>query len=173
MWQLCPIRNRPAVNHCCAVIVLNLVARYQLPDGSWSDLCACFVESLKQTSFSGSTQCSLKRKRIAISRDSILRSPISCVLTKLTQPPVNSLSDGRRTRGISCTAGRLCTTKSVKSHRPSVYSTICELLGGKFQIAGPSGFSRESGAVLLCTRALSRFSSFESRFMAVARLTKI
>ena len=75
-----------------------------------------------------------KRKRIAISRDSILRSPISCVLTKLTQPPVNSLSDGRRTRGIRCTAGRLCTTKFVKSHHPPVYSTICELLGGKFKL---------------------------------------
>ena len=104
-----PYLNRPAVNHCCAVIVLNLVARDQLPDGSWSDLCARFVESLKQTFFSGSTQCSLKRKRIAISRDSILRSPFSCVLTKLTQPPVNSLSHGRRTHCIG------------EYHRPSVY----------------------------------------------------
>jgi len=161
VWQLCPIRNRPAVNHCCAVIVLNLVARYQLPDGSRSDLCACFVESLKQTSFSGSTQCSLKRKRIAISRDSILRSPISCVLTKLTQPPVNSLSDGRRTRGISCTAGRLCTTKSVKSHRPSVYSTICELLGGKFKLQARV-VSPENPVLYCCVLEHSRGSPHSS-----------
>ena len=115
----------------------------------------------ESTCFSGSTRCSLKRKRIAISRDSILRSPFSCVLTKLTQPPVNSLSGGRRTRGIRCTAGRLCTTKFVKSHRPSVYSTICELLGGKFKLQARV-VSPENPVLYCCVLEHSRGSPHSS-----------
>ena len=111
MWQLCPIRNRPAVNHCCAVIVLNLVARYQLPDGSWSDLCARFVESSSQRSSLVRLSARSKRKRIAISHDSILRSPISCVLTK-----------------VNTVAGELLIGRPPYSLYQLVPSAICVLL---------------------------------------------
>ena len=71
------------------------------------------------------------------------------------------LSSRRCCRGISCTAGRLCTTKSVKSHRPSVYSTICELLGGKFKLQARV-VSPENPVLYCCVLEHSRGSPHSS-----------